>query len=196
MLYSFISSFSLSLNRSMFVRILIFIRLILVSSFGAHFIKHSMESRVQFFFFLIMIFLIVLNEKRKWIQAMTLDSLKHYPAGTWRLYNVVLTSIQRHDVASTLRRRCIDAMRLCWVFLQYDVEKSDIYLVWDACKVCHIKGKEDFTLHLGKIIDVYVSTDVNVTHLWRATVLMIPLFLRNFPLYIRILLDLMVPLSQ
>ena len=32
------------------------------------------------------------------------------PAGTWRLYNVVSTSMQRHDVAWTLRRRCIDVM--------------------------------------------------------------------------------------
>ena len=41
-------------------------------------------------------------------------NLSHYvvstaitPAGTWRLYNVGSTSMQRHDVASTLRRRCI-----------------------------------------------------------------------------------------
>ena len=35
-----------------------------------------------------------------------------YPAGTWRLYNVISTSMQRHDVASTLRRLCIDVMCL------------------------------------------------------------------------------------
>ena len=35
-----------------------------------------------------------------------------YPAGTWRLHNIVSTSMQRHDVASTLRRRCIDVMCL------------------------------------------------------------------------------------
>ena len=29
------------------------------------------------------------------------------PAGTWRLYNVPLTSMQRHDVASILIRRYI-----------------------------------------------------------------------------------------
>ena len=34
------------------------------------------------------------------------------PEGTWRLYNVVSTSMQRHDVASTLRRHCIDVMCL------------------------------------------------------------------------------------
>ena len=32
------------------------------------------------------------------------------PADTWRLYNVASTSMQRHDVASTLRRRCINVM--------------------------------------------------------------------------------------
>ena len=32
------------------------------------------------------------------------------PADTWRLYNVDSTSMQRHDVASTLRRRCINVM--------------------------------------------------------------------------------------
>ena len=34
------------------------------------------------------------------------------PAGTWRLYNVGSTSMQRHDVASTLSRRCINVMCL------------------------------------------------------------------------------------
>ena len=33
-------------------------------------------------------------------------------AGTWRKYNVGSTSMQRHDVASTLRRRCINVMCL------------------------------------------------------------------------------------
>ena len=32
------------------------------------------------------------------------------PADTWRLYNVASTSMQRHDVPLTLRRRCIDVM--------------------------------------------------------------------------------------
>ena len=32
---------------------------------------------------------------------------KCIPAGTWRKYNVASTSMQRHDVASTLRRRYI-----------------------------------------------------------------------------------------
>ena len=33
-----------------------------------------------------------------------------FPADIWRLYNVASTSIQRHDVASTLKRRCINVM--------------------------------------------------------------------------------------
>ena len=32
------------------------------------------------------------------------------PEGTWRSYNVGSTSMQRHDVASPLRRRCINVM--------------------------------------------------------------------------------------
>ena len=35
-----------------------------------------------------------------------------YPAGTWRKYNVASTSMQRHDVASTLRRCYIYVMCL------------------------------------------------------------------------------------
>ena len=31
----------------------------------------------------------------------------YIPAGTWRKYNITSTSMQRHDVASTLRRSCI-----------------------------------------------------------------------------------------
>ena len=31
-------------------------------------------------------------------------------AGTWRLYNFGSTSMQRHDVTSTFRRRCINVM--------------------------------------------------------------------------------------
>ena len=40
------------------------------------------------------------------------QSFNTYPASTWRLYTVVSTSMQRHDVASTLRQRCIDVMCL------------------------------------------------------------------------------------
>ena len=44
------------------------------------------------------------------VHTVSVILLKCSPADTWRLYNVALTSMQRHDVASTLRRRCIDVM--------------------------------------------------------------------------------------
>ena len=47
--------------------------------------------------------LFILDCPQKWI-------LSQSPAGTWRKYNVASTSIQRHDVASTLRRRYIYVM--------------------------------------------------------------------------------------
>ena len=40
------------------------------------------------------------------------ESGRSYPAGTWLLYNVGSTSMQRHDVASTLSRGCINVMCL------------------------------------------------------------------------------------
>ena len=40
------------------------------------------------------------------------DYVDHHPAGTCRRGNVVSTSMQRHDVPSTLMRRCINAMCL------------------------------------------------------------------------------------
>ena len=36
--------------------------------------------------------------------------LTNYPAGTRRLYNIALMSMQRHDFASTFMRRCINVM--------------------------------------------------------------------------------------
>ena len=51
------------------------------------------------------------NPARGRIELMTVWC---FPVGTWRLYNVLSTSMQRHDVASTLRRRCID-VTCCWV---------------------------------------------------------------------------------
>ena len=47
----------------------------------------------------------------------TQKSLK-FPAGTWRLYNVGSTSVQRLDVASTLSRRCINVMCPLGCFLK------------------------------------------------------------------------------
>ena len=39
------------------------------------------------------------------------------PAGKWHLYNVASTSMQRHDVASTLRRRCINVIARWDIFM-------------------------------------------------------------------------------
>ena len=43
--------------------------------------------------------------RSNYIQRGSLSCLNNYPAGAKRLYNVALTSMQRHDVASTLKRR-------------------------------------------------------------------------------------------
>ena len=37
---------------------------------------------------------------------------REIPAGTWHLYNVGSTSMQRYEVASTLKQRCINIMCL------------------------------------------------------------------------------------
>ena len=45
-----------------------------------------------------------------------------FPAGTWRKYNVASTSMQRHDIASTLRRCCIYVMCLPgYIFSWYNI---------------------------------------------------------------------------
>ena len=45
-----------------------------------------------------------------WVCGQTAEWSINNPADTWRLYNVASTSMQRHDVASTLRRRCLNVM--------------------------------------------------------------------------------------
>ena len=45
-----------------------------------------------------------------WYLVLLRRLAKVNPAGTWRLYNVGSTSMQRHDVASTFSRRCINVM--------------------------------------------------------------------------------------
>ena len=67
------------------------------------------------------------SKKIKFSMSYTFYVARHtiHPAGTWRLYNVGSKSMQRHDVASTLRRRCINVMcllgKLYWV---YSIMKS------------------------------------------------------------------------
>ena len=57
------------------------------------------------FFIIIIIYLVYFDTRRDKHKPFDSD-----PAGTWRKYNVASTSMQRHDVASTLRRRYIYVM--------------------------------------------------------------------------------------
>ena len=50
------------------------------------------------------------------------------PTGRGRLYNVALTSTQRHDVASTLMRRCINEMYLLRMRLSLQTLISCTYI--------------------------------------------------------------------
>ena len=64
------------------------------------------------------------------------------PAGTWRLYNVGLTSMQRHDVASTLRRRCMDVMCLLGCIKHPEIKDCNISSETDIKVInftCHKK---------------------------------------------------------
>ena len=45
-----------------------------------------------------------------WSQELKSISTTHLPVGIWRLYNVVFTSMQHHDLASMLKWGCINAM--------------------------------------------------------------------------------------
>ena len=51
-------------------------------------------------------------------------SRKCFPAGIWRLYNVVPTSMQRHDVASTLIRRCITYGHMTFIQRRTNVDAT------------------------------------------------------------------------
>ena len=62
------------------------------------------------FQFLVVKFSVYLNRRVYVMEIMQEHTLRNIPAGTGRLYNVGSTSMQRHDVASTLRRRCINVM--------------------------------------------------------------------------------------
>ena len=56
----------------------------------------------------------------------SLSAITDNPAGTWLLYNVGSTSMQRHDVASTLRRRCINVM--CPLEMIYPKQMHEVLL--------------------------------------------------------------------
>ena len=62
------------------------------------------------------------------------------PVGTWRKYNVASTSMQRHDVASTLRRRYIYVMCLpgnghilIWALDWLDDDNPSGYMMFIQC---------------------------------------------------------------
>ena len=54
------------------------------------------------------------------------------PADTWRLYNVASTSMQRLDVASTLRRRCINVTCPLECYSAFDIFQKVFFcfLAW------------------------------------------------------------------
>ena len=54
----------------------------------------------------------VMLSQTVYLTTLIWDRVWYIPAGTWRKYNFASTSMQRHDVASTLRRRCIYVMCL------------------------------------------------------------------------------------
>ena len=56
------------------------------------------------------------------------------PAGKWRVYNVGSTSMQRHDVASTLMRRCTNVMCLLG-WLEQLWEYGNLFKAWVVLRV-------------------------------------------------------------
>ena len=67
------------------------------------------------------------------------------PAGTRRLYNVGSTSMQRHDVASTLKRRCIYV--ICPLGLLY--------------RKCAVKRSEALSLPCKRVLMIVRSDCTN-----------------------------------
>ena len=63
-------------------------------------------------------------------RRINVDATSWIPACTWRLYNVVLTSMQRHDVASTLIRRCINVM--CTLGWKYRIQFMNRIVIFNT----------------------------------------------------------------
>ena len=84
-----------------------------------------------------------------------------FPAGTWRQNNVILTSMRRHDVASTLIRRRFKVVT-SWVqttSYKSDKKQSDIFLieletVWLNC-LWYKNETEEYTSHILCILDFF-----------------------------------------
>ena len=63
-----------------------------------------------------------------------------FSAGTWRLHNVASTSMERHDVASRLRRRCINVMCPLGLFYSISILLQNAVCVCVVC-VCVCGGE-------------------------------------------------------
>ena len=75
-----------------------------------------------------------------------------YPADTWGLYNVASTSMQRHDVASTLIRRCINVM--CPLGIKANSHCQTILCVYDSFwPECQFQISEQFR-YVVKVFDL------------------------------------------
>ena len=74
------------------------------------------------------------------------------PADTWHLYNVASTSMQRHDVESTLRRRCINVM--CPLGA-YDVK---------LCFLGEIKKKKRRNISVCRLLKFYPEFEPQLGH--------------------------------
>ena len=90
------------------------------------------------------------------IQAI-LKSKNYYPAGTWRKYNVASTSMQRHDVTSTLRRRYIyvmclpGSMHFCG------------HLTFIQCRISVNLALTPMQRHAGQIMFVHRRINIDAT---------------------------------
>ena len=73
----------------------------------------------------------VSSKKSLWTHAKCSDTDHavhwHSPAGTWRKYNVASTSMQRHDIASTLYLRHVPAGSLASMFIVCHITKTCLY---------------------------------------------------------------------
>ena len=58
------------------------------------------------------------------------------PAGTWRVYNVALTSMQRHDVVSTLIRHYFNVVCLLGSYLDFKIADYMLHFRQKVSSLC------------------------------------------------------------
>ena len=94
-----------------------------------HYFFYDCNLNIQSFVYLENLFSIKLasTETCKFSKCNVCISAIQYPAGTWRKYNVATTSMQRHDVASTLRRRYIYVMCPLGSFIYRHIQPFFLY---------------------------------------------------------------------